>query len=217
MAYLPVTSVLCLCREDRDPRYPQSLLTISRNLPSWLSISHRCHRYIRMSQWSSPCLSTNSWYYWSPWYSTQTLPSTIPIIIHVISIFVQLLSDEKFSSDKSCTKMEMTWIINYNYGKCYFIFTKLQSSEVFREIPTLSPRLSPAKLKDKHAVFISCRLKMEGFRLHRQQLLSLFDFYFVVIMSKFRTETSEESCICEISINLYFCTCLFNFFWYYKL
>ena len=37
--------------------------------------------------------------------------------------------------------------------KCYFIFTKLQSSEVFREIPTLSPRLSPAKLKDKHAVF----------------------------------------------------------------
>ena len=96
--------------------------------------------------------------------------------------------------------------------KCYFIFTKLQSSEVFREIPTLSPRLSPAKFKDKHAVFISCRLKMEGCRLHRQQLLLLFDFYFVVIMSNFRTETSEESCICEISINLYFCTCLFNFF-----
>ena len=96
--------------------------------------------------------------------------------------------------------------------KCYFIFTKLQSSEVFREIPTLSPRLSPAKLKDKHAVFISCRLKMEGCRLHRQQLLLLFDFYFVVIMSNFRTETSEESCICEISINLYFCTCLFIFF-----
>ena len=96
--------------------------------------------------------------------------------------------------------------------KCYFIFTKLQSSEVFREIPTLSPRLTPAKLKDKHAVFISCRLKMEGCRLHRQQLLLLFDFYFVVIMSNFRTETSEESCICEISINLYFCTCLFIFF-----
>ena len=99
--------MLCLCREDRDPRYPQSLLTISRNLPSWLSISHRCHRYIRMSQWSSPCLSTNSWYYWSPWYSTQTLPSTIPIIIHVISIFVQLLSDENVISFSQ----------NYNHPK----------------------------------------------------------------------------------------------------
>ena len=99
--------MLCLCREDRDPRYPQSLLTISRNLPSWLSISHRCHRYIRMSQWSSPCLSTNSWYYWSPWYSTQTLPSKIPIIIHVISIFVQRLSDENVIS---CSQ-------NYNHPK----------------------------------------------------------------------------------------------------
>ena len=99
--------VLCLCREDRDPRYPQSLLTISRNLPSRLSISHRCHRYIRMIQWSSPYLSTNSWFYWSPWYSTQTLPSTIPIIIHVISIFVQLLSDENVISFSQ----------NYNHPK----------------------------------------------------------------------------------------------------
>ena len=143
-----------------------------------------------MSQWSSPYLSTNSWYYWSPWYSTQTLPSTIPIIIHVISIFVQLLSDENVISFSQ----------NYNHPKHSGKF------------PHLSPRLSPAKLKDKHAVLISCRLKMEGCRLHRQQLLLLFDFYFVVIMSNFRTETSEESCICEISINLYFCTCLFNFF-----
>ena len=62
-----------------------------------------------MSQWTSPYLPTSSWYYWSPWYSTQS-SSTIPIIIHAISIFVQLLSDENVISFYKNSQ-------NYNHPK----------------------------------------------------------------------------------------------------
>ena len=109
--------------------------------------------------------------------------------------------------------MSFPFLYNSCPTKMLFHFHK---TTIIRSIPGNShtePETEPSQAqdKDKHAVFISCRLKMEGCRLHRQLLL-LFDFYFVVIMSNFRTETSEESCRCEISINLYFCTCLFNFF-----
>ena len=85
---------ICLRRKDRDPWNFRPLPLIHQ-----------------MSQWTSPYLPTSSWYYWSPWYSTQSLSSTIPIKIHVNSIFAQLLSDENVISFYKSSQ-------NYNHPKC---------------------------------------------------------------------------------------------------
>ena len=145
-----------------------------------------------MSQWSSQCLSTNSWYYWSPWYSTQTLPSTIPIIIHVISIFVQLLSDENVISFSQ----------NYNHPKYSGKFPHWARDWAQPSSKTSMPYLGLYRV-DLRWGDVDC-------------IVNNFYYYLIFILlllwATLRTETSEESCICEISINLYFCTCLFNFF-----
>ena len=104
---------------------------------------------IDTSEWTSPCLSSSSWYsiinrhdiqpkICKIFDSTQTLSLTKIIIIHVISIFVQLVR----------------W-------KC--IFTKAHKATIIQSIPGNS-HTEPHQAQSQ-----GCR--DEGCRLHHQQLL----------------------------------------------
>ena len=113
--YLPVTSVLCLCRKDRDPQYPQSLLTIVLFPESYLPYS------------AFPTVAKDT----SEWVSNE-----LPHIFQLLPVDPMIFNTLQTLSSASiyynpCHFHFCTTLVRW---KCYFIFTKAHKTTIIRSI-----------------------------------------------------------------------------------